>query len=57
MFELSNVYLNMKEFYYPGGNYLIKVTGGSEGGPTVRFLPRAIQQLKLLPRADTKSHF
>ena len=29
-----------------------------EGGrPKLRFLPGAIQQLKMLPRADRKSHF
>ena len=32
-----------------GGHSLIKVTQ--------RFLPRAVQQLKMLLRADTKSHF
>ena len=37
----------------PGGNSLIKVTGS----PTLRFLPRVVQQLKMLPEADTKSHF
>ena len=37
-----------------GGHSLIKVKGG---GPTLRFLPRAVQQLKMPPRADTKSHF
>ena len=42
------------------GHFLIKVTGGGGGGgerPKLRFLPRAIQQLKMLPRADRKSHF
>ena len=34
-----------------GGHSLIKVTGG----PTLRLLPRAVQQLKLLPGVDTKS--
>ena len=29
---------------YPGGNFLIKVTGGV----TLRLLPRAVEQLKLL---------
>ena len=38
---------------HPGGHSLIKVTRV----PTLRFLPRAAQQLKILPRADTKSHF
>ena len=35
---------------------MIKVTGVC---PTLRFLPRAVKQLKLLPRVDTctKSHF
>ena len=37
----------------PGQNSLIKVTGS----PTLRFLPRVVQQLKMLPRADTKPHF
>ena len=37
----------------PGGQSLIKMTGGL----TLRFLPRALQQLKMLPRVDTKSIF
>ena len=37
----------------PAGHSLIKVTGG----PTLRLLPIAVQQLKLLPRVDTASHF
>ena len=32
---------------------LIKVTGG---GPTLTFLPRVVQQLKMLPRAWTQNH-
>ena len=32
---------------------IIKATGG----PTQRVLHRAVQQLKMLPRADIKSHF
>ena len=37
---------------------VIKVTGGGGGGPTLRFLLRAVQHwLKMLPRADIKSHF
>ena len=35
-------------------HFLIKVTGE---GPKLRFLPGAVQQLKMLPKADTKSHF
>ena len=34
-----------------GGHHLIKV----EGGTTLRFLPGAEQQLKMLPGADEKS--
>ena len=26
-----------------------------DGGPTLRSLPRAVQQLKMLPREDTES--
>ena len=37
-----------------GGHSLIKVTGRV---PTLRFLPRAVEQLKMLPRADTKFIF
>ena len=37
--------------FYPRGHSLIKVTGG----PTLRLLPGAVQQLKLLPRVDTTS--
>ena len=45
-----------------GRHSLIEVRGRGEGGgggkgPTLRFLPRAVQQLKLLPRVDTTSHF
>ena len=36
------------------GHMLIKATGG---GSDTKVLPRAVQQLKMLPRADTKSHF
>ena len=36
-----------------GRHFLIKLTGG----PTLKFLPRAVQPLKLLPRRDTTSHF
>ena len=32
-------------------------TPSHKGGQTLRFLPRAVQQLKLLPRLDTKFHF
>ena len=32
---------------FPGGQSLIKVTGG--GGPTLRFSPRVVNLLKLLP--------
>ena len=41
------------------GHSLIKVTGreGGGGGLTLRFLSRAVQQLKMPPRVDTKSHF
>ena len=35
------------------GHSLTKVMGS----PTHRFLPSAVQQLKMLLRADTKSHF
>ena len=35
-----------------GGHSLIKVTGG----PTLRLLPVAVKQLKLLPKVDTRSH-
>ena len=35
-----------------GGHSLIEVTREA----SLRFLPRAVQQLKILPRADTKSH-
>ena len=38
-----------------GGHFLIKVMGG--GGSDTKVLPRAEQQLNMLPRADTKSHF
>ena len=31
--------------------------GALLNGPTLRLLPRAVQQLKMLPRTDTKSHF
>ena len=37
----------------PAGYSLIKVNGG----PTLRFLPGVVQQLKMLSRADTISHF
>ena len=41
-----------------GGHSLIKVTGGGGGGGgALRLLSRAVQQLKMLSRADTKSHF
>ena len=43
--------------YIPGGGgggySLIKVTEDA----TLRLLPRAVQQSKLLPRVDIKSHF
>ena len=35
-----------------GGHSLITVTGFA-----LRFLPKVVQQLKMLPRADTNSHF
>ena len=41
----------------PGGLSLIKVTGGGGGGITLKLLPRAVQQLKLLPRVDGKFYF
>ena len=44
-----------------GSHRSIKATGGVGWGGvgvlTLRLLPRAIQQSKLLPRLDTKSHF
>ena len=37
---------------------LPKITGGRVGGfVTRRVLPRAVQQLEMVPRADTKSQF
>ena len=36
----------------PGGHSLIQMTGDR----TLRLLPRAIQQLKLLPKVDTTSY-
>ena len=40
-------------YFTPGGHSLIKVTGC----PTIRLLPRSVQQLKLLHRVDTRSQF
>ena len=42
------------QFLY-GDHSVIKVTGG--GGSRLRLLPRAVQQIKVLPRAHTTSHF
>ena len=40
------------------GGFLLKVTGGEGGGePDAKVLLRAVQQLNMLHRADTKSHF
>ena len=36
-----------------GGHSLTKVMGA----PTLRFSARVVQQLKMRPKADTKSHF
>ena len=50
--EISNFkYLWAK--IHPVGYFLIKVTGGL----TLRFLPRAVQQSKLLSRVGTISRF
>ena len=43
--------------YKDPGHFLIKMTGGGGGGETkTKVLPGTIQQLKMLPRADRKSH-
>ena len=47
--------------YRDRGDFLFKVTGGGGGGGgrgyDTKVLPRAVQRLNMLPRADTKSHF
>ena len=42
-------------FGEPKGDSLIKVTRVWD--PTLRLVLRALQQLKMLPKVDTKSHF
>ena len=49
--EESSLQSTIKEEWHGrGGSSLIKATGGQ----TLRFLTREVQQLKLLPRADTQ---
>ena len=46
------VLINCQGLFSGGGHSLIKVRGSE-----TKLLPRAVQQLKMLPRADRKSHF
>ena len=47
----SGLHVLIFQIVWIRGHSSIKVTGG----PTLRFLARAVQQLKMKPRADTKS--
>ena len=54
LFSARGFHSKLSKMVLPqGGHSLIKVTGGS----TLRLLPRAVHQLKLLPRVDMTSHF
>ena len=51
--QYMGYYQTRKLVQEPGGSLLNQ----RDGGPTLKLLPRAVQQLKLLPRVDTTSHF